>query len=230
MFPIALIAIGVAVLLLGNRLAVLGAAVGALVGVVLLKLFPGLASELWVQLAIVAGLALLGFFVAGFARGIIDVVILVIGALAGAAIVLGFLDLLSLNWGVMNWILAVAGAVIGFILMRRGRRGSKDWGMIILSSLIGALLVGRGLVELIPSMKGGVVASIIVVVLAGAAMAFQSGMLKSRKEAKAAVAASSKPAASSAATTTPPPTAPSQPTTPPADSGTSSGSDSGGKA
>ncbi len=47
MFPILLIAIGVAVLLLGNRLAVMGAAVGALLGAGILRLIPN-AAELWV--------------------------------------------------------------------------------------------------------------------------------------------------------------------------------------
>ena len=40
MFPILVIAIGIAVLLFGKRLAVLGAAVGALLGVGVLSLFP----------------------------------------------------------------------------------------------------------------------------------------------------------------------------------------------
>src|SRR4051794_34999715 len=55
MFPIVLIAIGVAVLAFGKRLAVLGAAVGALLGVVLLHLIPG-SSSLLIQLAIPIGL------------------------------------------------------------------------------------------------------------------------------------------------------------------------------
>ncbi len=41
MFPILVIAIGVAVLVFGKRLAVLGAAIGALLGVALLHFFPG---------------------------------------------------------------------------------------------------------------------------------------------------------------------------------------------
>ena len=41
MFPVILIAVGAAVLAFGKRLAVLGAAVGALLGVVLLTLAPG---------------------------------------------------------------------------------------------------------------------------------------------------------------------------------------------
>jgi hypothetical protein len=184
MFPILLIAIGVAVLVLGRRLSVLGAAVGALFGVVLLNLFS-LGAELWVQLAIVAGLALVGFFVAAFAKGIIDIVILVLGALAGAVIVLAFLDLFNINQGLLNWLLAIIGGVAGLILIRRFRKGPKDWGMIILASLVGALLVTRGLTILFPSLDG-TIGTLIVIVLAGASMVVQGGLLGGRSAAPAA--------------------------------------------
>ena len=84
MFPVLLIAVGAAVLAFGKRLAVLGAAVGALLGVVLVYLLPG-SSDLLLQLIVVILLAVLGFFAVGFAKGIIDIVLLVIGALATAA-------------------------------------------------------------------------------------------------------------------------------------------------
>ena len=92
MFPLFLIVIGILVLALGKRLAVLGAAVGALLGVGLLKLTPATSGP-WVTLGIPIALALVGFFGAGFAKGLINIVVLVMGALAGAAIVMGFLDL-----------------------------------------------------------------------------------------------------------------------------------------
>ncbi len=142
MFPILIIVLGAAVLAFGRRLAVLGAAVGGLLGVVLLRLFPG-SSDLLIQIGIVIALALAGFFAAAFARGIIDVVILVLGALAGAAIVLGLLDLFGIDLGLMNWLLAVVGGVVGLMLIRRSRRRSRDWGMVILAGLIGGLLVTR---------------------------------------------------------------------------------------
>lgn len=187
MFPLLLIVVGVAVLIFGRRLAILGAAVGALLGFVLLRLFPE-GSEFWVQFAVVLGLTLLGFFAAAFARGIIDVVILVLGALAGAAIVLSFLDLFTIDQGLVNWLLALAGGVIGLMLIRRSRRSSRDWGMIILSALLGALLVARGLTLLIPSLQGGVIATLIIVVLAGGSMAYQGGMFEGRKAAAPAPA------------------------------------------
>jgi hypothetical protein len=127
------------VLALGRRLAVMGAAVGFLLGVGLLTLFPGSSGPL-ITFGVPIALALLGFFAAAFAKGLIDVVVLVLGALAGAAIVLAFLDLFGFDAGLMRWLLAVVGGVVGLILIRRARRGSKDWGIIILAGLVGALL------------------------------------------------------------------------------------------
>jgi hypothetical protein len=186
MFPFLLIAVGVAVLALGRRLAVMGAAVGFLLGVGLLALFPGTSGP-WVTFGLPIVLALVGFFCAAFAKGIIAIVILVIGALAGAAIVLAFLDLFGVDAGLLRWVLAVVGAVVGFVLIRRFRKGSKDWGMLILAGLVGALLVARGLTQLLPSLQGSI-GTLIVIVLAGASIAFQGGYLSRRKTAAAAPA------------------------------------------
>ncbi len=182
-FPLFIIIVGAAVLLLGKRLAVLGAAVGALLGVGLLALFPGTSGP-WVTLGLPVALAIAGFFLAGFAKGLIDVIVLVIGALGGAAIVLGFLDLFSLDLGLMRWLLAVVGGVVGLILIRRARKGSQDWGIIILAGLIGALLVTRGLVAFLPSLQG-IISTLIVIVLAGASIAYQGGFLAGKKSAAA---------------------------------------------
>lgn len=181
MFPILVIAIGIAVLVFGKRLAVLGAAVGALVGVGLLSLFSASGDPL-LQLGLVVLLAVLGALAGGFARGLVDIVILVLGVLAGAAIVLGFLNLFNIGPGLLNWLLAAVGGIVGFILMRRSRKGSKDWGIIILAGLVGALLVTRGLTIWLPALQG-VVGTLIVVVLAGASIAFQGGYLGKRKAA-----------------------------------------------
>ena len=115
-------------------------------------------------------------------RDSVDIVILVLGVLAGAAIVLGFLNLFNIGPGLLNWLLAAVGGIVGFILMRRSRKGSKDWGIIILAGLVGALLVTRGLTILLPSLQG-VVGTLIVVVLAGVSIAFQGGYLGKRKAA-----------------------------------------------
>ena len=79
MFPLLLIVIGILVLALGKRLAVLGGAIGALLGVVLLSLLSPSGGLL--ILLLVGGLAIAGF-VAGFAKGIVNIVLLVMGALA----------------------------------------------------------------------------------------------------------------------------------------------------
>ncbi len=178
MFPLLLILVGLAVLALGRRLSVLGASVGALLGVGLLHFFPG-AADPWLQIAVVGGLAVLGFLFAGFARGIVDIVILVLSALAGAAIVLGVLDLFNLNFGLLDWLLAVGGGVVAVVAIRRFRRGTKDWGLIILAGLIGALLVTRGLVIWLPSLQGPI-SSLLAVVLAGGSIAYQGGLLPQR--------------------------------------------------
>jgi len=175
MFPILVIVIGITVLALGQRLAVMGAAVGALLGVALLALFPG-DSGPWVTLGIPIVLALVGFFAAGFAKGIIEVVVLVIGALAGAAIVLSFLNIFNIDLGLMNWLLAVLGGVVGLIAIRRSRKASKDWGLIILAGLVGGLLVTRGITVLFPSIQG-TISALIAIVLAGGGIVYQGGFL-----------------------------------------------------
>lgn len=209
MYPFIVIALGIAVLLFGNRLSVLGAAVGGLVGVVLLQLFPEATAT--TQLLIVLGLALGGFLAATFARGIIEVVILVIGALAGAAAVLGILNLFNIEQGLLNWLLALIGGVIGLVVIRRSRRGSRDWGMIILADLVGALLVLRGLGLLFPSLRNTTWSALILVGLVVAGMAFQGGFLNRRKAA-AAVPASVTPGMNPPAAVPPSPPEPPDPT------------------
>lgn len=175
MFPILLIAIGAAVLAFGKRLAVLGAAVGALLGIGLLQLFPGSSAPL-LQLAIPTGLAVLGYFGAAYAKAFVDIVLLVIGALAGAAIVLGFLDLFHITLGWLQWLLVVGGGVVGLIMVRR----FKDWAMTILAGLVGGLLVTRGLSIWLPILEGAL-GTVVVIVLAGGGIAFQGGLLGKHK-------------------------------------------------
>lgn len=175
MFPVMLIAIGVTVLVFGSRLAVLGAAVGALLGVGILHFLPG-AQAGWLALIIPIGLAILGALGAGFMKGIVNIATLVLGALAGAAIVLGVLDLFGLNFGLLDWLLALVGGVIGVILVRR----FKNWAIVILAGLIGALLTMRGVQILLPSLQGPV-ATLLLLALAGGGIAYQGGLLGGRK-------------------------------------------------
>lgn len=190
LFPILLIAIGVAVLLLGQRLAVLGAAVGAILGLALLSLFD-MSANIWLQLLIVGGLAVAGFFVAAFAKGIIDIVILVIGVVAGAAVVIAFLDLFNVDLGLVNLLLAAVGGLAGFILIRRFRKGPIDWGMVILAGLVGGLLVTWGVTRLIPALDGTVWSSLLLVVLVGAGIAYQGKLIGPRQSPPAQPSAGS---------------------------------------
>jgi hypothetical protein len=178
MFPVLVIAIGIVVLVFGKRLAVLGAAVGALIGVVLMRFIPG-SSDPFMMLLIPILLGVIGFLVAGFAKGIVDIVLLVLGALAGAAIVGGFLDLFHLSSGLLYLMLVVIGGVIGLILVRR----FKNWAMIILAGLIGGLLVTRGLTVWMPFLQG-ILGTLIVLVLAGGSIAYQGGLVGKPKASK----------------------------------------------
>ena len=196
MFPWLLIAIGAAVLLFGSRMAVLGASIGALLGAGLLRLLPG-TQDPWLALIIVGGLAILGGFSAGFMKGIINIVTLVLGAVGGVAIVLAVLDLFGANNGLIDWLLALIGGVVGIVLVRRFRR----WAIILLAGLVGALLVMRGVQILLPTLTGPI-ASLLALVLAGGAIGYQGGLFGGRKPAAEAPASAAPPAAPAA--TTPP--------------------------
>lgn len=188
MFPVLIIAIGIAVLVFGKRLAVMGAAVGALLGVGLLRLLNIPLTDVLLTLLIPGLLAVIGFFVAGFAKGIINIVLLVLGALAGAAIVLAFLDLFRINAGLLDWILAIVGGVVGLILVRR----YHDWALIILAGVIGGLLVTRGLSAWLPFLNDSLVGTLLVLVLAGGSIVYEGGFLGKRKAAAPASAPATK--------------------------------------
>ncbi|NTU64342.1 MAG: hypothetical protein HGB05_13315 [Chloroflexi bacterium] len=188
MFPVLIIAIGIAVLVFGKRLAVMGAAVGALLGVGLLRLLNIPLTDVLLTLLIPGLLAVIGFFVAGFAKGIINIVLLVLGALAGTAIVLAFLDLFRINAGLLDWILAIVGGVVGLILVRR----YHDWALIILAGVIGGLLVTRGLSAWLPFLNDSLVGTLLVIVLAGGSIVYEGGFLGKRKAAAPASAPATK--------------------------------------
>jgi len=170
-----MILIGLAVLAFGKRLAVLGAAVGALLGVVLLRLLPGSPDPL-LGLIVVGLLAVLGFVGAGFAEAIVNILLLVIGTLASTAIVLGFLDLFTFDPGLLRWLLAVAGGVVGLILVRR----FSALALTVLAGLVGGLLVMRGLAVWLPVLQGAL-GTLLVLALAAVGVAFQGGFLGRRK-------------------------------------------------
>jgi hypothetical protein len=174
-FAIVIILLGLMVLGFGNRLVLFGAGVGALLGVGILRILPG-AQESWLWLILPVGLAILFALGSGIAKGLITLISLALGALAGGAIVLAVLDLFGIDLGVVNWILALVGAVIGAGIMNR----FKDWGIPILAALVGSLLCVRGLQILFPSVQGWL-ASLIGLVLFGGALAYHAGVFKKKK-------------------------------------------------
>ncbi len=180
LYPILILLLGIAVWLFGHRLAILGAAVGGLLGVVVLQLLlPN--AELVTQLLVVLGLAVVGFFLAAFARGIIEVVILVIGAFAGAAAALALLNAFGVERGVLNWVLAVVGGAVGLALIRRSRHGRLDWGMVVLSTLVGSLLIMRALMLMVPALRETFWPGLLLVMLLVVGFAYQGGFLMRRR-------------------------------------------------
>ena len=173
-----LIVLGLVVLVYGTRLTLFGAGVGALLGLAILRILPG-AQESLLWLIVPIGLAILFALGAGLAKGLIGLVTLALGALAGGAIVLAVLDLFGLDFGLMNWLLALVGAVIGAGFLSR----FKEWTIIVLAAVVGALLTVRGLQMLIPFVQGSI-ATLIGVLLAGGGIAYHAGWLGGGKSAK----------------------------------------------
>src|SRR5512143_3410509 len=93
-----LLALGVCVWLFGNRMWLLGAGAGALLGAGLLRLFPGAATGT-VGVLIVIGMAIL-FGVLGFiGKAFAKIIAMIIGFVIGGGLALGFLDMLGMNLG-----------------------------------------------------------------------------------------------------------------------------------
>ena len=174
LISIVFILLGLFVLAYGKRLAILGAGVGALLGIAIVRILPG-EPGIWLWFLVPVGLAILFAFGGGIAKGLISIVTLALGALAGGAIVLALLDMFGLDWGVVNWLLALVGAVIGASVLSR----FKDWGVIFLAALVGSLLATRGLQLLFPSINEAI-ASLIGLVLLGFGIVYQGGILKKK--------------------------------------------------
>ena len=149
MTGLTLLVLGVAVWLFGNRMWLLGAGAGALLGFVLLRLFPGMADG-WLGLVIVGGLAILLGVLAFFGKAFASIIAMVIGFIAGDAIVLSILDTLALDLGLVGWILGLIGGVAGALLFRR----FLNWGLIIFASLLGSTLIVRPMIVWFPSLAG----------------------------------------------------------------------------
>lgn len=168
-----LLALGVATWLFGTRLWLLGAAAGALLGFGLLRLFPG-AMDGVLGLLIVGGLAIalgvLGFIGKAFTK----IIALVVGFIAGGAVVTGLLDTFGADLEMMTWLLALIGGGVGAALFAR----FLDWGLIIFASLVGSLLLVRGAtVAFFPDLVG-TLGSLLVLLLTAAGIFYHYRKMK----------------------------------------------------
>lgn len=173
---IAMIVLGVVVLAIGARLVILGAAVGALLGLAILRFVPG-AQDGLLGILIPIILAVVFAFGGAFFRGIVGLLTMAIGAVAGAAIVLSVFDLFSLDLGFLGIVLAIVGALVGIVIINR----FKDWAVYILAAVVGALLIVRGLQMIFPDFTG-IFATILGLVLTVGGAAYQSGTVGGRKQ------------------------------------------------
>ncbi len=172
---IILVALGALVLLFGKRIFVLAAGIGALLGVGILRILPGVEPGVF-ALLVVFGMAIVGGLIGFFVKGLSHLLMAIIGFLAGSAITLAILDSLGLGLGFFAFILALAGGVIGWLLVKR----FFDWAIVTLAALIGALLVTRGL-QLTSLPLTGVVGTLLWVVLAVLDFLYLSQDLRRKK-------------------------------------------------
>lgn len=143
-----LVALGLVVLFLGKRLVVLGAGVGALLGVGLLQLIPGSSVGIF-GFVIPIGLAIVGGMLAFFMKAAANVFFLIVGFVAGGAIVLALFDMLALDLGLMEFVLASVGGLVGMFLVRR----FANWATIVIVGLVAGFLIVNGVDLLLPAMQ-----------------------------------------------------------------------------
>lgn len=144
------ITLGVTLLLLGKNLPLFAAAAGFLIGFILTQqIVPG---ETMTALIAAVILAIIGLILATIARSGARLVFQIMGAVAGAGVLLLLGQLLGIADGAASWIIMFIGAVIGFGLMARFFK----LGVIILTSLLGASLIVNGLEAFValPSIVG----------------------------------------------------------------------------
>jgi hypothetical protein len=157
---LSLLVLGVVVWLFGNRMWLLGAGAGAMLGFGFLGLFNA-SYDSWTAFFVILGFAVV-FGVLGFiGKAFTKVIAMVIGFIAGGAVVIGFMNLLGVGVSLWSWIFALVGGLIGAVLFNR----FVGWGLIFFASLLGSMLVVRGAMEaLLPSLNG-TYGSLVIVVL-----------------------------------------------------------------
>jgi hypothetical protein len=157
-----LLILGVVVWFFGNRLWLMGAGAGALLGIVLLTWFPFLAGG-FIGFLIVAGLAVALGVLAFIGKAFTKIIAMVVGFIAGGAIVIALLELFNFNASLMVWFLALIGGAIGALLFAR----FFSWALIILASLLGSVLVVRGALDAALPMLQGTLGGLLILVLTG---------------------------------------------------------------
>jgi hypothetical protein len=102
------------------------------------------------------------FGVLGFiGKAFTKIIAMVLGFIAGGAVVIGFMNLLGISVSFWSWIFALVGGLIGALLFNR----FVDWGLIFFASLLGSMLVVRGaMAAFLPSLNG-TYGSLVIVVL-----------------------------------------------------------------
>jgi hypothetical protein len=157
---VVLFALGIFVWLFGNRLWLLGAGAGALLGFGLLRLFPSLANEtagLLITLGLIVLFGVLGFI----GKAVVKIFALIVGFFIGGGLALSLLDLLGVYQGFFDWIAALAaGAIVALIFAR-----SINLGLVIFASLVGSMLMVRSAMEVLPALLVGSVGPVLVALL-----------------------------------------------------------------
>jgi hypothetical protein len=162
-FCLLMIALGIALLFFGKRLWVLGAGVGALLGIGFLNFIPGTQTGFF-GIGLILGLAILLSVLTVFIKGFTTLIAAGLGFVAGGAVTLSFLDMFSINAGLFGFLIALVGAGIGAVL------GARFFKIVIavIAGIVGALLAVRGLQLLLgPETLNGVFGTLLTIVLAG---------------------------------------------------------------
>jgi hypothetical protein len=175
-----LLALGICVWLFGNRMWLLGAGAGALLGYGLLRLFPSI-TDGTLGLLIVIGMAIL-FGVLGFiGKAFAKIIAWIIGFVIGGGVAFGFLDMLGMS-GFVAWIIAlIAGVVVALIFGR-----FLNWALIIFAALLGSMLMVRGVMVAFPTLLDGTLGTIVVVALTAVGIFYHYRQNKPKAETPSA--------------------------------------------
>jgi hypothetical protein len=168
-----LLALGIIVWLFGNRMWLLGAGAGAMLGFGIINWIHSLSGG-WLGFFIVAGMAVV-FGVLGFiGKAFTKIIAMVLGFIAGGAVVISFMNLFGMSVNFWSWIFALVGGLIGAVLFNR----FVDWGLIFFASLLGSMLVVRGAMEAFLPSLNGTYGSVIIVVLTVLGILYHARQMK----------------------------------------------------